>query len=77
MKPLKLMDSLRSKQTKQKDNHMITKLNELVAALSAEYTKFDGGNKSAGTRARKILQEIKAECQVVRVGIQEKKTDVK
>lgn len=44
-----------------------------METLGTEYTKFEGGNKAAGTRARKILQDIKAECQKVRVGIQEQK----
>lgn len=52
-------------------------LNELKAAvteLENEATKFyDKGNKSAGTRARKLLQDIKAHCQGGRAHIQESK----
>lgn len=54
---------------------MLTKLETLIESLKAEVSKFEGGNKSAGTRARKILQEIKAESQVVRNAIQEKKAE--
>ena len=32
-----------------------------------EYEKFERGNKSAGTRARKVLQNIKRICQEIRV----------
>ncbi|MFH1761246.1 MAG: hypothetical protein ABIA63_09110 [bacterium] len=35
--------------------------------------KFNRGNKSAGTRARKVLQNIKKECQNIRNQIQEAK----
>lgn len=45
----------------------------LVETLESEYEKFEGGNKSAGTRARKSLQEIKAKAQDFRLEIQEKK----
>lgn len=45
----------------------------LVESLVDEYEKFDGGNKSAGTRARKILQELKGTAQDLRIEIQERK----
>ena len=38
----------------------------LVEQLSADTTKFFGGNKSAGTRARKTSQELKALLQTLR-----------
>ncbi len=47
-------------------------LNE-VELLKAEYEKFSRGNKSAGTRARKCLQNIKKMAQNLRVEIQNKK----
>jgi hypothetical protein len=53
-------------------------LNNLLAEielLKAEYEKFERGNKSAGTRARKHLQTIKKIAQDIRVEIQNKKTD--
>ncbi|MFP4162946.1 MAG: hypothetical protein ACLFQB_00810 [Chitinispirillaceae bacterium] len=50
-------------------------LNE-VEVLKAEYEKFERGNKSAGTRARKSLQNIKKMAQDLRTQIQEaKKTE--
>ncbi|MBD3391627.1 MAG: histone H1 [Chitinivibrionales bacterium] len=48
-------------------------LNE-IENLKAEYEKFQRGNKSAGTRARKCLQNVKKAAQDIRVEIQEAKT---
>jgi len=53
---------------------MIEEMKSLVLALETELTKFEGGNKSAGTRARKLCQDIKAKAQDIRVDIQDKKT---
>lgn len=44
-----------------------------VDILKTEYEKFTQGNKSAGTRARKALQEIKKQAQELRVEIQTQK----
>jgi hypothetical protein len=41
-----------------------------VEILKQEYEKFERGNKSAGTRARKSLQNIKKIAQDLRVQIQ-------
>jgi hypothetical protein len=50
-------------------------LNE-IENLKAEYEKFQRGNKSAGTRARKCLQNIKKQAQDLRSEIQDaKKTE--
>lgn len=49
-------------------------LNALVENLNLELGKFyDKGNKAAGTRARKLCQELKNLCQDIRKEIQEKK----
>ena len=53
---------------------MIQKLTALHTTLQSEMEKFQDGNKSAGTRARKILQDIKLETKVVRDAMQAKKT---
>lgn len=54
-------------------------LEDLTAAMSqleAETSKFyEKGNKSAGTRARKSLQDIKALCQAGRTHIQGSKVE--
>jgi hypothetical protein len=44
-----------------------------VEILKQEYEKFERGNKSAGTRARKSLQNIKKLAQDIRVQIQDAK----
>lgn len=55
----------------------LEKIKELTEVLSVDTTKFFKGNKSAGTRARKSAQELKALLQKLRAEILEhKKTDV-
>lgn len=50
------------------------KLKELVAATEADATAFyEKGNKAAGTRLRKALQEIKVLAQAGRTEVTEKK----
>lgn len=53
------------------------KFNELeavVAGLKEDITKFyDKGNKAAGVRVRKTLQDIKALAQAIRVDISAQK----
>jgi hypothetical protein len=44
-----------------------------VETLKIEYEKFLRGNKAAGTRARKILQNVKKISQQIRGEIQETK----
>ncbi|MCL2218796.1 MAG: histone H1 [Chitinispirillia bacterium] len=53
----------------------IQKLLNEVETLKAEYEKFERGNKAAGTRARKSLQNIKALAQELRSEIQAKKSE--
>jgi exonuclease VII small subunit len=54
----------------------IQALENEIGTLKEEFEKFERGNKSAGTRARKILQNIKRISQEIRVTIQSvKKTD--
>lgn len=48
-------------------------IKSLVETLSVDTTKFYGGNKSAGTRARKTAQELKALLQDLRGEILEHK----
>ena len=44
-----------------------------IASLKEEFEKFERGNKSAGTRARKVLQNIKRISQDIRIQIQSAK----
>jgi hypothetical protein len=48
-------------------------LQKLVATFTEEYEKFSGGNNSAGTRARKALQEVVKFARDGRKAIQEEK----
>jgi hypothetical protein len=47
----------------------LEKIKAIVEALSVDTTKFYTGNKSAGTRARKHCQELKAMAQELRAEI--------
>ncbi len=49
------------------------KIAELVQQFQEEDAKFEGGNKAAGTRARKALMEIKKACDARRKEIQASK----
>lgn len=50
-------------------------LKDFVTVLESDFGKFyDDGNKAAGTRIRKAMQELKTMAQDIRVDIQEKKT---
>ena len=53
----------------------IEKMQELVNAYADEREKFSAGNKSAGTRARKHLQDIKALAHEERLAIQSEKNN--
>ena len=50
-------------------------LKTLVEQVEDDITKAQGGNKAAGTRVRKAMQEIKAAAQEVRVKILEARTE--
>lgn len=49
---------------------LVNELDQKVENFKREFEKFERGNKSAGTRARKVLQDIKKTCQDIRVLIQ-------
>ncbi len=51
----------------------LEKLEQELEALRVEYEKFQRGNNSAGTRARKICQNIKKAAQELRNDIQVKR----
>jgi len=51
------------------------RLVHLVNEIGEEVRKAEGGNKAAGTRVRKAMQEVKKAAQDVRVGILEARTD--
>jgi hypothetical protein len=49
------------------------KLKQLVAEVEEDIRKAEGGNKAAGTRVRKKMQEIKSAAQDVRTRILEER----
>lgn len=49
------------------------KLEQALESLRVEFEKFQRGNNSAGTRARKCCQEVKKAAQEIREEIQEKR----
>lgn len=51
-----------------------TELGELIQSFEKDFVKFyDKGNKSAGTRVRKHMAELKRKAQEIRVEVQELK----
>lgn len=51
--------------------HEYEQLKQLVESASEDIAKAEGGNKAAGTRVRKSMQDIKAAAQAVRVKVLE------
>lgn len=50
------------------------KLKELIISIEDDFAKFhEKGNKAAGTRARKAMQDIKVLAQEIRKEIQDSK----
>ncbi|MEM0983342.1 MAG: histone H1 [Planctomycetota bacterium] len=45
---------------------LLTKMEQLIADTKDDYQKGRGGNKAAGTRVRKTMQEIKNVAQEIR-----------
>jgi len=50
------------------------RLKEMVAEAEEDVIKAEGGNKAAGTRVRKAMQEIKQTAQQVRTKILEQRS---
>ena len=50
-------------------------LKEMVAGVEDDIIKAEGGNKAAGTRVRKAMQEIKQVAQSVRIKILENRSE--
>ncbi len=51
------------------------RLRQLVEAAAEDVAKATGGNKAAGTRVRKVMQDIKAAAQEVRKKILEARSE--
>ena len=50
-------------------------LEKLVAAAKEDYQKAVGGNKAAGTRVRKAMQDIKSQAQSIRKKVLESRAE--
>ena len=50
-------------------------LRQMVADVEDDVIKAEGGNKAAGTRVRKAMQEIKQAAQTVRIKILEERVE--
>lgn len=50
-------------------------LKELLASCEEDYQKAKGGNKAAGTRVRKVLQEVRNTAAELRKDILEFRTE--
>jgi|TARA_R110002073_G_scaffold152322_1_gene306836 hypothetical protein len=48
----------------------VEKIQEVLSEVQGDVEKFASGNKSAGTRIRKAMQEIKGLAQAVRTEVQ-------
>jgi len=48
----------------------IIDLSEMVELIRIDAEKFDNGNKAAGTRVRKALQNVKKQSQEIRLEVQ-------
>lgn len=51
------------------------RLKKLVADVEDDVKKAEGGNKAAGTRVRKVMQEIRQAAQDLRVAILDARSD--
>ena len=53
-----------------------TELKGFVEDLEEDFSKFyEKGNKAAGTRVRKAMQELKRKAQDIRVEVQDRKNE--
>ena len=48
---------------------MLNVLQEIASTAMLDATKFDRGNKTAGVRVRKVMQEVKKQAQEIRIAI--------
>ncbi len=51
------------------------KLKKIVEDCAADIAKFEGGNRAAGTRIRKAMQEAKKQAQEVRKAVLDKREE--
>lgn len=51
------------------------RLEQLLSDGKQDWLKWKGGNKTAGTRVRKAMQDIKAQAQVIREKVLESRDE--
>ena len=51
------------------------RLVRIVEEIAEEIRKAEGGNKAAGTRVRKAMQDVKKAAQDLRVGMLDQRSD--
>ena len=49
------------------------RLEQILTEGKTDWLKWKGGNKAAGTRVRKIMQDVKAQAQVIREKVLEQR----
>ena len=54
-------------------NNEFDELQNMINDCQGDVTKFVEGNNSAGTRVRKVMQDIKQAAQTIRVEVQAQK----
>ena len=60
----------------QEEVNMLENMIEALVSARSDFSKFyDDGNNAAGTRVRKVMQEIKNNAQTLRSHIQETKNN--
>jgi hypothetical protein len=60
----------------QEEVNMLEDLIDQLTAARSDYNKFySDGNSAAGTRVRKLMQEVKNSAQLLRLHIQETKNN--
>ncbi len=60
----------------QEEVNMLEDLIDQLTAARSDYNKFyNDGNSAAGTRVRKVMQEVKNSAQTLRLHIQETKNN--
>jgi hypothetical protein len=60
----------------QEEVNMLEDLIDQLTAVRSDYNKFySDGNSAAGTRVRKVMQEVKTSAQTLRLHIQETKNN--
>ena len=66
---------MRRTQQRRETVELYEQLKRMVAEVDEDMKKAEGGNKAAGTRVRKAMQDIKNTAQEIRKAVLEMRTD--